>query len=102
MLHAHEILIAIGKLTTLVKDQTIYSKEYLTAAETAKYLNISIHQVYKYSSGRILPHYKPQQKVLYFKRSELDQWINSGRIKSHFDISSEVDNYLSHRSNNSK
>jgi len=41
-----------------------------------------------------LPYYKPSGKKIYFKKSELEEWIFKHRIKSSEDIEKEADEYI--------
>ena len=55
-------------------------KEHLTVDETSEYLGISKSAVYKITSKREIPFYNPGGKKIYFKKSEVDAWIESGRV----------------------
>lgn len=55
-------------------------KEHLTVEETVDYLGISKSAVYKITSKREIPFYNPGGKKIYFKKSEVDAWIESGRV----------------------
>ena len=43
------------------------SKNVLSFDEASKFLNLSKSYLYKLTSGNLIPHYKPQGKMLYFK-----------------------------------
>ena len=47
----------------------------LTIQETAKFLNLSQSHLYKLTSERKIPHFKPSGKKIYFDKSELVQWL---------------------------
>lgn len=54
--------------------------ELLNVPEAAKFLNLAIPTVYSMVSRGELPFFKPKgTKRLYFKRSLLIEWIQSGR-----------------------
>lgn len=84
----------ISELKEKIATQAIYTKEFLNAKEAAVFLGISIHQLYKYSSQHILPCYKPQNKLLYFKRSELIDFISAARIKSQEEIDNKSNKFF--------
>jgi excisionase family DNA binding protein len=66
-------------------------KEFLTISETAVYLNLAEPTIYKLSHLNILPKYKPfGQRLTYFKRSEIDEWIINGRIPSAEELQSQA------------
>lgn len=45
---------------------------------------------------RQIPHYK-LGKRLYFRKEEMDAWINKGKVKTQEEISAEADAYLLRR-----
>jgi excisionase family DNA binding protein len=65
--------------------------------ETAKYLKISKATLYGMTSKRILPYYKHGHRI-YFRKNEIDDWINKGRVKTQEEIQEEASNYY-HRRN---
>lgn len=58
------------------------NKEYLTLNEASLFLGISKSQLYKLTSLKVIRHYKPHGKLIYFDRSDLIQWIKSCEIHS--------------------
>lgn len=74
--------------------QAVPQKEFLSTKEAASFLGVSIHQLYKYSSNNIIPFYKPQNKILYFRRTELIDFIIAGRVKTQAEIEQEADEYI--------
>lgn len=52
-------------------------EDILSVDELVRYTGLSQSYIYKLTSQRILPHYKPQGKTIFFKRSEIDEWILS-------------------------
>lgn len=57
-------------------------KEVLTTAEASAYLGISESYIYKLTSLKQIPHYKPNGKLVYFNRRELCEWAMRNKIKS--------------------
>ncbi len=55
-------------------------KEFMTVDELAYYLGLSKSAIYKITSKRELPFYNPGGKKIYFKREEVDAWIEAGRV----------------------
>ena len=64
----------------LILDVQKCQKEMLTVDELVMYTGLSKNWVYKLTSNKILPHYKPTGKLMYFKRSEIDDWIMKSPI----------------------
>ena len=65
--------------------------------EAAQYLKISKQTLYGMTSKRTLTFYKHGHRI-YFKKSELDDWINQGKVKTQAEIHAEASSYISRRS----
>lgn len=55
-------------------------KKILTSEEAAAYIGISQSALYKLTSNRQIPHYKPRGKMCYFNREELERWLQQNRV----------------------
>ena len=78
---AHEILI-LDKLTEIAQkldEQNMLQKTVLNFNEACKYLDVSPSHLYKLTSAKHIPHFCPQGKKLYFRREELDHWLQRNR-----------------------
>ena len=69
------------------------TKEVLTSDEAAKYMGISKSYLYKLTMLRKVPHFKPNGKMCYFNRHELENWLQSNRISTDEAIASEAQSY---------
>jgi excisionase family DNA binding protein len=67
------------------------SKKFLTVEETCKFLSIARQTLYAYTSNRQIPFIKKAGKN-YFKLDDLENWLNSGKIKTFDEIRNEVYN----------
>ncbi|MBC5614556.1 helix-turn-helix domain-containing protein [Bacteroides sp. NSJ-2] len=57
-------------------ENTIYTtKKVFTFQEACMYIGVSESLLYKLTSGKEIPHYKPRGKMLYFAKEELDEWL---------------------------
>lgn len=65
-------------------------KEFLTTPETAKYLGISLNRLYVMTSTKQIPHYKPNGKKMYFRVSELNEWILKGKVTTENELNEQV------------
>jgi excisionase family DNA binding protein len=61
--------------------------------QAVEYLNLAKATLYKFTACREIRHFKKGKK-LYFKKSELDEWILESRIKTRKEIETEATNYL--------
>jgi excisionase family DNA binding protein len=57
-------------------------KNILSFDEASKFLNLSKSYLYKLTSSGQIPHYKPQGKMLYFEKSELENWLRQNPVKT--------------------
>lgn len=72
-------LVQLEKLNQLLEQQNLLRKEILTVEEASQYLGISKSNLYKKTSAQRIPHYKPEGKIIYFRRNELDVWMLRNR-----------------------
>ena len=61
-------------------------KELLTIRQAAEYLNLSIENIYRMTSEKRIPHYKPSKKLL-FDRLQLDNWLEEKAIATNHHLS---------------
>lgn len=89
----HEKLDHIEQLLREANSHPAESDELLTIAQAAKFLNLSTPTIYGKVSRNEIPVNK-QGKRLYFYKSELAEWIKSGRKKTVSEIAQEANEYL--------
>lgn len=81
----------LQQVADLIAANTIFcTKEILTSAETAKYLGVSLSHLYKLTMRREIPHYKPTGKMCYFKRQELETWLQQNRIATNEELEAKA------------
>ena len=88
-----EISRKIESLKKMLKEQITLQKEMLDFDECKAYMNVSDSQLYKLTSTRALPYYKPNGKKIYFKRSEVDEFLQSHRISSNEELEAAASEY---------
>ena len=69
----------LEELAALNKELAALNKETLNLKEAARYLNMSCSHLYKLTSAKEIPHYKPRGKQVFFERKELDRWLLQNR-----------------------
>jgi excisionase family DNA binding protein len=89
----HEKLDNIELLLREVNHHSPEADELLTIAQAAKFLHLSTPTIYGKVSRNEIPVNK-QGKRLYFYKSELAEWIKSGRKKTYGEIKQEAEEYL--------
>lgn len=74
-----------------VEDRLFINKEILTTAEACLFLGISESYLYKLTSTKKIPHYKPNGRLVFFNRDELKQWaMRNPAISKKLDLEVEV------------
>lgn len=72
-----------------LEEQKLLQKVIFTFEEACKYLDFQASYLYKLTSGRLIPHFCPSGKKLYFKRTELDEWLLQNRVPTTSEIKSK-------------
>lgn len=80
----------ILEIENTVKMTNLATKEVLTFDEAALYTGLSRSFLYKSTSKCMIPHYKPNGKMIYFNRVELEQWLQRNRVKTTEEIQQEA------------
>ena len=89
-----EILKRLEKIESLLESQTLVRKDVLNINEASEYLELSPSHLYKLTSTDAIPHYKPNGKKIYFKRSEIDEWLLRNRNTTQEEVDARATDYL--------
>ena len=68
------------QLEEIRKYTLLSAKNALTIDEASLLTGLSVNTLYKMTSDKRIPHYKPSNKLLYFKKSELENWMLTNRM----------------------
>ena len=93
-MEVNQILEKLSQLELKIDEQNLLQKEVLNFNDACKYLDISASHLYKLTSQKQIPHFCPQGKKLYFKRSELDDWLQRNRQSSTDEIDAMATEYI--------
>ena len=74
--------------------QNVQLKEILSFREALIYLDTSASLLYKLVYNRAITFSKPNGGKLYFKKSDLDEWMSQNESKSIQVLEKEVHNHL--------
>jgi len=85
----------VKQIKQFIKEQSILKKEILTLEEVAWYLGLSKSSIYKLTSKREIPFYSPGGKKVYFKKSEIENWVYKSKVTPIDEVENEVENFLS-------
>lgn len=80
----------LNRIETTVLSQ----KNVLTFEEAANYMGISKSDLYKRTSSRTIPHYKPRGKMVYFDRLELEKYLLQNPIITADELEAQAQTYV--------
>ena len=63
----------------ILEENVLLKKEILTLEKAANYMGLSKSNLYKKTSLNQIPFYKPNGKIIYFKRADLDLYMLGNR-----------------------
>lgn len=87
------------ELAEVLTEKTKYlTKETLTMKEVAEYMGCSTNWLYKLTSEGKIPFYKPFGKMIFFKKSEVDAFLQTNRQSTFAEIHAKAAAYC--QSNN--
>lgn len=73
----------IRELKELLQFNNMLTKKWLTIDEAAAYLSVSKSTLYKLNnSTNPIPYSKPTECRIYYKREDLDEWLERGLSNS--------------------
>lgn len=70
----------LSKLNTIEQYSLLAAKNVLTIEDAALLTGLSRSHIYKLTSTKQIPYYKPNGKQIYFDRSELEAWMKQNRV----------------------
>lgn len=82
-----------NRLDRIERFTIINSKDVLDLEEASLFTGFSKGHLYRLTSERNIPHYKKSRK-LYFKKSELEEWMLEDKVQTMDDINSQAANYI--------
>ncbi|MCD8033671.1 MAG: helix-turn-helix domain-containing protein [Alistipes sp.] len=85
---------SIEMRVTELENLVLHSKNVLSFEEASRFLNLSKSYLYKLTSGNLIPHYKPQGKMLYFEKTELEAWLRQNPIRTQAQTEAEAQKYV--------
>ena len=65
------------------------TSEILTIKQASHFLNLAVQTIYGFTAKNEIPFFK-RSKKLYFKKTELEAWINEGKRKTVSQIKAEL------------
>ena len=76
----------------------IHQKNILNTEEACEFLSLKRSYLHKLTSKKAIPYYKPNNRYLYFLRSELEDWLLQNRHATQKELDAQADSYLMNNS----
>ena len=64
----------------MMTEQADTGSEFMNTKEAAFFLRIAVNTLHKWTSRGTLPHFKPNGRVILFRKKDLEAWVNEGRV----------------------
>lgn len=77
-----------------IEAAALSQKNVLTFDEAARYIGVSKSDLYKKTSTRAIPHFKPRGKMIYFERESLEKFLLQNRITPDYEIEAQAQTYV--------
>ena len=76
----------LQKRVTDLENVLNVAKDVMNLEEAALFTGMSKSSLYKLTHRQVIPHYKPNGKLIYFEKTELLNWMRQNRISSSTEI----------------
>lgn len=86
--------IVLKKLADIEKYSLLAAKNVLDVDDVVALTGLSKGFVYKLTCRKEIPHYKPNGKLLYFDRQEIESWMKQNRVNTMEEAEQTASKYL--------
>lgn len=84
----------LSELQEIKQISIIAAKNVLTFEEAAFITGLQKSHLYKLTCKHEIPFYKPNGKMLYFDRKELEEWMKRNRVQTKAEAEQQAVNYV--------
>lgn len=84
----------IDKLNRIERYSLLAAKNVLCFDDVALLTGFSKSHLYKLTCSHQIPHYKPNNKQLYFDRKEVEAWMKQNRIATTQELNQKAIDYV--------
>ncbi|MBS1584504.1 MAG: helix-turn-helix domain-containing protein [Bacteroidetes bacterium] len=77
-----------------IEKMLLSNKTILNLEELAEYTGYATSYLYKMTCTQKIPCFRPNGKKLFFKKSEIDEWLLRNRSKTHLENDAEAISYV--------
>lgn len=65
-------------------------EDIMTFSAACEFLGITARQMYGYTGRKLIPYYKPTGRHIYFRRSELVEFVTANRIATAAEVEAQA------------
>lgn len=70
---------------------TIAGKNVLTLSDVSTLTGLSKSHIYKLTSAKQIPYYRPSGKAVYFDRKEVEDWLRRGKVECNESVNDKAE-----------
>lgn len=83
------------QLDRIERYSMLAAKNVLVLDDVVILTGLSKSHLYKLTCTHQIPHYKPNGKLIYFDRAEIELWMKQNRVATESEIEQKAVNYIS-------
>ena len=91
-------LLSLDQRLERIEQLLLGQQDVMSLEQACAYCSFSKSYMYKLTSGQKIKHFKPQNKAIFFRKSDLDEFLLKNRIKTIDEIEEEASNFLLRKS----
>ena len=93
-----EIILQLEEIKENARKAAYYNKlaakQVLDLSDVSELTGMSKSTLYRLTSEKKIPHYKPTAKLLYFDRNEIEAWMKQNRVSTRTEAESTAAAYI--------
>jgi excisionase family DNA binding protein len=87
----------LSKLEAIERNSLLAAKNVLTIDDAAVLTGMSKSHLYKLTCSKQIPFYRPNGKLVYFDRQELEGWLKQNRVTTQTEAEQQAFAYVMHK-----
>lgn len=84
----------LERLKAIEANTLLAAKKVLDLSDVSALTGMSKSTLYRLTSEKKIPHYKPTAKLLYFDRNEIEAWMKQNRVSTRIEAESTAVAYI--------
>ena len=93
-----EIILQLEEIKENARKAAYYNKlaakQVLDLSDVSELTGMCKGTIYRLTSEKKIPHYKPTAKLLYFDRNEIEAWMKQNRVSTQTEAESMAATYI--------